>query len=124
MPGMRAVLYHGRKSVATPPSWGKRIAPQPIIPRRICLPSQLVGRQREVDGNCTGDSLHSLLKCGDSPPASILEYIVIEDQVVLRQGTFNLQPDETESIRLPATGFTVRLAQQEPFHPGAGILLR
>ena len=95
-----------------------------IYPDSICTPSpNWSGASVEVDGNCTGDSLRFTIKnVGTAPTTGLLEYIVIEDQVVLRQGTFNLQPDETESIRLPATGATVRLeAQQEPFHPGASM---
>ncbi|MCB0587885.1 MAG: T9SS type A sorting domain-containing protein [Phaeodactylibacter sp.] len=92
-----------------------------IYPDSICTPSpNWSGASIEVDGNCTGDSLQFTIKnVGTAPTTGPLEYIVIEDQVVLRQGIFDLQPNETEWISLPATGATVRLeAQQEPFHPG------
>lgn len=95
-----------------------------IYPDSICLPApNWSGASVAVDGNCTGDSLHFTIRnVGTAPTSGPLEYIVIEDQVVLRQGTFNLQPNETEQISLPATGATVRLeAQQEPFHPGSSM---
>lgn len=94
-----------------------------IFPDSICTPApNWSGASIEVGGSCTGDSIQFTIKNVGTAPSTIdppLEYLVIEDQVILLQGTFSLTVNQTTQVRLPATGATYRLeAQQEPGHPG------
>ncbi|MCB0566149.1 MAG: T9SS type A sorting domain-containing protein [Phaeodactylibacter sp.] len=92
-----------------------------IYPDSICNPPMnWSGASVEVGGACQGDSVRFFIQNVGTAPTSVpLDYLVIEDQVILRQGLFNLAPNAIENITLPATGATLRLeAEQEPFHPG------
>ena len=94
-----------------------------IYPDSICTPTPgWSGASIEVDGSCAGDSIQFLIKnvgTESSVNDPQLEYLVIEDQVILLQGTFSLDVNESKYITLPANGATYRLeAQQEPGHPG------
>ncbi|MCB0570758.1 MAG: T9SS type A sorting domain-containing protein [Phaeodactylibacter sp.] len=94
-----------------------------IYPDSICLPApDWSGASIEVDGSCSGDSIQFTIKNVGTAPSAIdppLEYLVIEDQVILLQGSFSLDVGQAEQLRLASTGATYRIeAQQEPGHPG------
>lgn len=92
-----------------------------IYPDSLCVPTpDWGGASVEVDATCTGDSIFFYIQnVGNSPTSAPLPFLVIEDQVILMQSTFNLMPLEIREIKLPAAGGTFRLeADQEPFHPG------
>ena len=75
----------------------------------------------EVTARCVGDSTVEfvLRNTGLLPTSAGLEYIIIEDEVVLLQGTFFLAPHDSMIVQKPANGSTWRMqSQQEPGHPG------
>jgi uncharacterized repeat protein (TIGR01451 family) len=92
-----------------------------IFPEAFCDESSgWSGASVAAEGVCAGDSVRFTLRnVGTAPTFDGLQYIVIEDQVILREGFFSLLPGEEEEISLAATGATLRLeAEQEPNHPG------
>lgn len=95
-----------------------------IYPDSICDPvdPSWSGAYVEVEAACEGDSvLFRLKNTGAGPMSEYLEYIVIEDAVLLRSGAFKLAPGETMDVKTPADGSSWRLsAGQEPGAPGLG----
>jgi len=93
-----------------------------VFPDSICLPSEgWSGASMEATGACLGDSVQfTLTNVGTAPSTPNLEYLVIEDQVILLQGNYDeLEPGEATLITLAANGGTYRIeAEQEPNHPG------
>lgn len=93
-----------------------------IFPDSLCLPTApgWDGSSIEVDAVCTGDSVTFILtNTGTGGMSSPLNYLIIEDQIVLMSNEFQLEPSESVSITLPSNGATIHLeAQQSPDHPG------
>ncbi len=91
-----------------------------IFPDTICLADSLwSGANVELEAVCDPDSLSFFIKnTGTAPNAQALDFVIIEDEVILHEGTFQL-PDGGEQIeKVPANGSTYRMeAEQEPFHP-------
>ncbi len=96
-----------------------------IYPDSICLPPNTLwdGSTIMVDGNCVGDSiLFSIENTGSNDMQAPLNYIVVEDQIIHLNGTFQLNSGDTQQLAIPATGQTYRLeADQAPFHPTNGM---
>jgi uncharacterized repeat protein (TIGR01451 family) len=103
-----------------------------IFPDSLCIsPSaQWDGASIEVAVECEGYSAQFILhNLGIGDMAQPLEFIIIEDQIVLMQGSFQLEALESMHIPVEAVGAAgLRLeAQQSPGHPsgrastGAGI---
>jgi hypothetical protein len=94
-----------------------------IYPDSLCLPpdSTWSGAFIQASSVCTGDSVRfALTNTGTQPMPAALEYIVIEDAVLLMQGDFQLNESETMEIPVLASGATYHLiAQQEPGAPGS-----
>ncbi len=79
--------------------------------------------------NWSGANINATVTCQDSivhfqlqntGPASsqILDYIIIEDDVVMLQGQQQYGPGQSLSLPLPANGHTLRIeSEQEPGHP-------
>ncbi len=93
-----------------------------ILPDTLCEPPHPLwsGAHVQVRSQCTGDSLLFLLhNIGPQPMSVPLEYIVIEDGIMLRQGSAApLAAGETMPVAVPANGATWRLeAIQEPYTP-------
>lgn len=92
-----------------------------IYPDAYCLSTpNWNGASIEVDATCTGDSIIFYIQnVSELPTGQPLPFHVIEDQVILLQGNFNLGPMGIRQIKLPADGGTFRLeAAQVPQHPG------
>jgi uncharacterized repeat protein (TIGR01451 family) len=90
----------------------------------ICLPGGMwLGGSVEVEANCTGDSIIFYIQnVGSAPTQPNLQYIVVEDDMILFNGNFSLNPNEVETITIATNGSTFRLeAEQEPFHPGMSM---
>jgi hypothetical protein len=84
-----------------------------IFPDENCLPN--AGAMIVVSGQCVGDSVRFNIQNIGTDPSQLLEYIVIEDAVLLRQGNFQLNPTDNMEVTQLATGATFHLmAQQEP----------
>ena len=95
-----------------------------IYPDSICLPGGMwLGGSIEVDANCSGDSIIFYIQnVGTAATQPNLQYIVVEDDVILFDGYFSLNPNEVETITILANGSTFRLeAEQEPNHPGMSM---
>ncbi len=74
-----------------------------------------------VEGECINeeDIEFRIRNVGNGPTSMPLDYIVIEDAVLLNSGTFDLLAGEDEVVTIPATGSTLWLrAEQEPGAPG------
>ena len=93
-----------------------------IYPDTLCAPTdpQWSGAQLEVRSECVGDSLHFIIKnIGGGNMGQVLDYIVIEDGIMNRQGSAApLQSGQTMTVSVPANGATWRIeADQVPFSP-------
>ncbi|MFO7880855.1 MAG: T9SS type A sorting domain-containing protein, partial [Bacteroidales bacterium] len=77
-----------------------------------------------VEGECVGDSLICFTITntgdpGDGDMAGTSDYRLFEDNVLIEEGTFQLNGGETMEMCWIATGTTLRLeADQRPGHPG------
>jgi uncharacterized repeat protein (TIGR01451 family) len=98
-----------------------------IYPDSFCLPpaANWSGAFIKATGACSGDSVHfELINTGAQAMPQALDYIVIEDAVLLMQGQFQLNSSEIMDIPVPADGSTYHLmAQQEPGAPGSSLPL-
>lgn len=95
-----------------------------VLPDSLCEPVHPLwsGAHVEVRSQCAGDSLLFLLRnVGSQPMSQPLEYIVIEDGIMLRQNSSApLAAGETMPVAVPANGATWRIeARQEPYTPRA-----
>ena len=92
-----------------------------IFPDSLCLPPSVLwdGSSIEVDVECVGDSIiFNIQNTGTGGMTQPLDYIIIEDQIVLLQGDFQLGAGETMSVSVFASGSTFHLeAEQSPEHP-------
>lgn len=90
-------------------------------PDSICLPPSDLwsGASIEVGGFCVGDSVRLFMtNRGYQPTSQPVDYVIIDDHVITRQGETQLLAGETKAETLPANGHTWRLtATQEPGHP-------
>lgn len=96
-----------------------------IYPTGVCEPAnaQWSGASLQLQAQCNTDSLDFTIKnVGTGPMSSPLEYVIIEDAVMLMQApppAIVLNPGEQYQVTVPANGATWRLeVAQEPFHPG------
>lgn len=94
-----------------------------IYPDTLCLApnAQWSGASLRISSECDTDSVRFRIEnvgIGNMPNA--VEYIVIEDQVMLMSAPVQLAAGEFVLVNVPANGSTWRLeVEQEPFHPGA-----
>jgi len=74
-----------------------------IYPDSICIPApDWSGASVEVNAICVGDSIQFILEnVGNAATQSGLGYIIVEDDVVLFQGNFDLDVNEVEVITIP-----------------------
>ncbi|MEM8906972.1 MAG: T9SS type A sorting domain-containing protein, partial [Bacteroidota bacterium] len=93
-----------------------------IFPDTICTSNpEWSGASIQVTGNCENEELinFTIRNVGDAPTTDGLNYIVVEDQVIMSQEPFSLNPLESLEVPITASGATYRIAaQQEPQHPG------
>jgi uncharacterized repeat protein (TIGR01451 family) len=75
-----------------------------------------------VSGACNSaqnEAVYKIRNIGNAQNSQQLEYIVAEDQIVLRTGSFQLNPGDSLTVKVPYTGATQTItAQQEPGFPG------
>ena len=95
-----------------------------IYPDGFCQPdSSWDGASIQVSGECIGDSV--LLKISNSGLQNMtapLDFIVIEDEVIMLQGNFDLGSGEDTTVLFDlAEGFYRLEADQSPGHPMAPI---
>ncbi|MBL7776642.1 MAG: hypothetical protein JNK89_11610, partial [Saprospiraceae bacterium] len=92
-----------------------------VYPDTICamnLPGWS-GAQVEVRSQCAGDSvIFQILNTGSGDMPEALDFIIVDDHVITRQGSFQLPAGGTHEETAPADGSTWRLiAEQEPGFP-------
>ncbi len=91
-----------------------------IFPDTICLPPnvQWDGSSIEVEANCEGDSVEFRIHNIGDDMDQALPFIVIEDHVLARTGSYELVSLGDTIIKEPANGNTYRLETEQPqFHP-------
>ena len=94
-----------------------------IYPDTFCLLSpNWSGAHVEINAHCLGDTAveFRLKNTGKVPTAPGLDYIIIEDQVVLMTAPYSLPAGGELVVLQPVkSGSLYRMeAEQEPFHPG------
>ncbi len=93
-----------------------------IYPDSSCIPNnaQWSGASLRVSSECQPDSLHFRIEnVGSGNMPNMLDYIVIEDQVMVMSAPVQLNAGEFITVSVPANGSTWRVeVEQEPFHPG------
>lgn len=93
-----------------------------ILPEYDCAPTNpnWNGSSIEVSSECDGDSIRFIISNPtNNPLPGPLEYIVIEDQVMIRTAPIDAQPGIAQFESFAATGGTFRLiAEQVDGHPG------
>ncbi|MEZ4953763.1 MAG: T9SS type A sorting domain-containing protein [Saprospiraceae bacterium] len=99
-----------------------------IFPDTLCPnPVNWSGANIEVDAFCENDTVYlSITNTGNAAMAGPLEYIVVEDVIMLNMENFNLGQGATHEVPpIHANGATYRIeAQQEPGHPFPGIVAK
>ncbi len=91
-----------------------------VFPDSSCLPPPMwSGANIELDAECNPDSVSFFIQnTGTAPTSEILDFVIIEDEVILFQGNFDLGVGEVQTEKVPSNGSTYRMeAEQEPFHP-------
>ena len=93
-----------------------------IFPHAPCLPPNpdWDGASVVVSAQCELDTIRFQIRNnGSGSMDDPGDYIIIEDQILLFQESFQLDAGESQQIALPASGRTYRLmAEQSPLHPG------
>lgn len=93
-----------------------------IYPDTLCEPPSLQwsGASLRVRSECQPDSVHFTLKnVGLGDMTKSLEYIVIEDVVMMMKANVQLKAGDSTVVKVPARGTTWRMeVEQEDFHPG------
>lgn len=93
-----------------------------IYPDTSCIPPDVLwsGASLRISSECQSDSVRFTIEnigTGNMPNA--LDYIVIEDLVMLMNSPVQLNAGEAVTVSVPANGSTWRLeVEQEPLHPG------
>jgi uncharacterized repeat protein (TIGR01451 family) len=92
------------------------------FPDTICVPTDptWTGASIELDARCTADSVHfSIENVGNGATSAPVDFIVIEDDVILHVGQQpTLAPGQTVAFSYAADGHFWRLeSTQEPGHP-------
>lgn len=93
-----------------------------IYPDTLCEPPSLQwsGASLRVRSECQADSVRFVMKnIGMGDMTKALEYIVIEDLVMMMKANVQLDAGDSAVVKVPARGTTWRMeVEQEPFHPG------
>ena len=82
------------------------------------------GANIEASVSCQDSLIHLKLENTGTAPSQLLEYIIIEDDVVLFSGEKYYTPGESLILNYPANGSTWRIeSNQEPGHPFSNLAL-
>ncbi|MBI1225227.1 MAG: PQQ-binding-like beta-propeller repeat protein [Bacteroidetes bacterium] len=96
-----------------------------IYPDSICGPTNIQwdGSSVELSANCLGDSVVlSITNAGWGDMSEPLNFIVVEDNVLIRDSTFQLPAGGTTQVAVYPNGATIVLsAQQAANHPGMSM---
>lgn len=93
-----------------------------IFPDSTCLPAsaQWSGASLNMTSQCDADSVRFFIQnAGTGNMTSAVDYIVVEDAVMLMTGQIQLDAGQQVTLSFPANGSTWYVAvDQVPFHPG------
>ncbi len=93
-----------------------------IYPDSSCIPTDPLwtGASLQLSSQCQADSLRFRIEnVGTGNMNNAVNYIVIEDQVMLMNAPLQLNAGEYATVSVPANGSTWRMeVPQVPFHPG------
>ncbi len=95
-------------------------------PDTLCVPvNGWSGANIEAEAHCLGDTMVQLtLRNTGNGISQMLEYIIIEDLIVLDMGDNVYDPGEELVINMPAQGRTWRIeSKQEPGHPFSDLAI-
>lgn len=85
-----------------------------IYPDNVCLPTDYLGPDIEVSGQCTGDSIQFRIKNIKGPMGGPKSGIVIQDEVIRQAFNYQLAAGDEIIISVPAgDGKTFRMEVQE-----------
>ncbi len=80
-----------------------------------------------IDGECgpgANEATFKIRNIGNAANSTTLEYLIVEEQVVLKSGTFQLNPGDSITEVVTITNTTqIGTAQQEPGFPGGDTLV-
>lgn len=92
-----------------------------VTPNTYCGPAW-DGAVTAVEGECQGDSAFFIIRnIGNAPNSQMLDFVIVEDQIVLKSGQFQLPPGgiQVEGVLPMGTDTAVTIiADQEPGFPG------
>ncbi len=96
-----------------------------IQPDSLCVPVPAwSGAEVQASVICQDTSVHFALYNTGLASSQALDFIVIEDDVVLFQGNHTYPPNDTLKFDFPANGLTWRIeSEQEPGHPFSTLAL-
>ena len=93
-----------------------------IYPDSACVPvsAQWSGASLHMTSQCDADSVRFLIQnVGTGNMTSAVDYIVVEDAVMLMTGQIQLDAGKQITLSFPANGSTWHVeVEQVPFHPG------
>jgi uncharacterized repeat protein (TIGR01451 family) len=95
-----------------------------ISPNSTCSSTNWSGASVEVNGECNTATVDFKVRNkGTSNITHSVDYIIIEDQVIYRQGSIlQLPVNQDTIIKVPANGSTWRIeTTQEAYHPGNSL---
>jgi hypothetical protein len=96
-----------------------------IFPDSLCGPQSASwdGSSVQLHADCFGDSLVlSITNMGWGDMLKPLEFIVVEDNVLIKADSFQLHSGESSFVTVYPNGATILLqTQQSPYHPGKSM---
>lgn len=126
VPVLGQEVIHLNVMVSCESALGQTHCSEATIHPHNCAPPDpaWTGASLQITADCQTDSLRFLLQnIGIAPMSIPLQYVVLEDIVMLRDDEApSLGAGQSMVVALPATGATWRIeAQQEPLHPGKSM---
>ncbi len=92
-----------------------------ITPDTSCVVPPWLGANIQLDATCLGDSINVVLRNVGGSMNTPLNYLVYEDNIMLRTQSFLLNAGQSQNFRFESTGNTYRIEAQQP--TGFPILL-
>ncbi|MGH1338525.1 MAG: DUF7619 domain-containing protein [Aureispira sp.] len=85
-----------------------------VTPDTSCIIPPWLGANIQLDATCLGDSIEVALNNVGGNMGTPLNYLVYEDNIMLRSQGFQLGSGQSQNFRLEATGNTYRIEAEQP----------